>query len=242
MIAPPVQKRRIRPGEDMIILLLFGLVAVQLYFVLTGGPTTVIPVSRQDNATALQGRDPSIPVHDTGTQQIGNGPQPVVGGGQDPNDPLAGVSVGGIPVGLGEAVTKLPDQGNAKGVNAPPRPGAVPGAQPTGNQGHGGAREGAGGADAYRQMLLGLYYLEREGGKYAMSPAQARHLLKLIQQMETLKDAVPETQDLLADTLTKEQLEYIGNQRAIAEAQGQRFSPEEMDEYAAEALKHLGGK
>lgn len=238
MIPPPVQKRRVRPGEDMIILLLFGLVAVQLYFVLTGGPTTVIPVSRQDNAVALQGRDPSIPVHNTGTQQIGNQPQPVLGGGQDPNDPLAGVSVGGIPVGLGEAVTNLPNQGNAKGVDPPPRPGAA--APGNHGQGHGAAREGAGGADAYRQMLLGLYYLEREGGKYAMSPAQARHLLKLIRQMEELKDAVPDTQELLGDVLSKEQLEYIGNQRAIAEAEGQRFSPEEMDEYATEALKHLG--
>ena len=362
---PAVWKRLIRPGGDLLILLALGLVVVQFHFLVSGGLQSVLPVSRVDDAVALQGRDPSVPRHQRGAApppgSPGGGGRPGEPGGpmpgEDPPPPgdsmAGGPDAGGIPVAFGENAPRslegrqapggppgspeggpppgpppesLPRPVNPPGVPPPPvtpprgvpppfaaprkppapgrpadpaplpaEPPKVRPAQPSRQNVPPPARParpvqpvqpvqpaqpaqpvrrvvppvasrpawparppvrppqpatrpsrmnpppggGARGSDPYRQVLLSIYHLEKQGGRYALTPAQARRLLDLVQKMEGLKGAVPDTQRELLGVLTAEQLEFLRARIAQASARGQKFPPQSMDQYAQEALELL---
>lgn len=184
---------------------------------------------------------PPLPVQVSPVQASPAAPPP----GQPAGPPSPGQPV--APPAPGRPIPPSPVQVSSSPVRIAPAPGQptapkAPGQVAGGSAPAGNAPpSGQGGADAYRQMLLAVYHLEKQGGKYALTPAQARHFLALVKQMEGVKEAVPQTRKLLLQALTAEQLEYIRAQRSLADAKGQKFAPDALDRYAEDALKRLGG-
>lgn len=115
-----VKSPRPQRREDFLLLFLSGLVLIQLAFVLGGGPERVVPLARQEDQLALQGRDPSVPQQGTDpgpggqagkARAITSSPEPAVY--NQPDSLAGGPMAGNIPVALGEGAP----------VNLPPRAG-----------------------------------------------------------------------------------------------------------------------
>ena len=102
------------------------------------------------------------------------------------------------------------------------------------------SNDGAGqddGGKAYHNAFLLLYALEAKGGKYALSPEQARHILRLVDEAESCKSVVPDAQKTLPRILTPEQLSYIRSQLSAAAAEGKRTEPSLLNSYAQEVMR-----
>lgn len=92
--------------------------------------------------------------------------------------------------------------------------------------------------DPYRQFLVGMVLLERDG-RHRLTSSQARRLLEVVRQAEAARTAVPDLQAELKTLLNEEQLLYIQRLRAQAGARPEQFAPEKVEEYARAALDRL---
>ncbi len=250
--------KRIQLGQRLLLILLGGVVAGQVAFVLWGGPQRILSISRLEQALPVQGGIEERPEVDDGLLARPAPPEetPVVAGGPLPPgaevEAPGGPSLGSIPVAFGEnAPSEVPARAGMPRPGGPPsdESGQVGGnsswARPMARR-SGDGQPGAGGGnrppgnDSYRQALLSIYHLEKKGGGMALTQAQARHLLELVRQMEDLKGAVPEARRLLLETFTPEQIETLQARRAALLPDYRPPPPGELDRDAQRALDRLG--
>ncbi|MCR5660746.1 MAG: hypothetical protein K6G50_01290 [bacterium] len=156
--------------------------------------------------------------------------------GKDNLNPTPGTANLNPTPGHGGVPDKEGRGGKPGADNKKPVPGAMPG-----TPGTDGAKAGQDKKenDPYRDGLLIIYALEKKGGKYALTPMQARHVLRYIQEVETLKGSVPDAQNLIIQILTPDQINYARSRLSAAAAQGKRTAPELLDDYAETALEKL---
>ena len=163
------------------------------------------------------------------------------------------VKVAVTPVNIGKGVPIPPkEKGKAtpkhKGVGTPPKekgqgsppaskgkgvPPAAKGRVAPGQHGDGQRDDG----DSYRHAFLLLYALEQKGGRYAVTPSQAKQLLRLINVAEAQKTVVPDAQRNLPNVLTSEQQSFIRAALSVEAAKGKRTDPALLNSYADEVLR-----
>lgn len=205
---------------DVLLLFVFLALGCQLLLIARTSPQALVEASQAEPEYLLQGKNP-LP-----------GPSET----EELIPELAGMATAGeIPVmpgrdqpALDRMKLAVPGQVSSLGNIAP---------EPAAGEPEGMDRDAGG--DPYREFLAGIALLE-ESDRYRLTPTQARHLLRLVEEVETLRSAMPQVREEILATLTPEQLDYLAARKSALGPTSRHVLSDRTDRYARQAMERLG--